>query len=219
MLPGYKSSVQPVVSAAYDDASRLTKIVDFLTHNSRFTNDIRLLIMTANGPLHERALHRITVTALSNVVPLLINIRVLNLDNVSILDSRIMLQLFLCPVLHTVRLGNLDFSSLSVSRTVVNPSIKCLGIHRCRKAEKLFKFMPSIRAFDGEVDEASARMARWGSLSEISFRSNSPKWGELARIFVVYLFFFVIIAGELSDIRRAGESLDAMYHHPLSQKL
>ncbi|GJJ13188.1 hypothetical protein Clacol_007439 [Clathrus columnatus] len=184
-LPGYRSTTQSTVSAARADVSRLATVVNFLTTRPSFVMHIRLLIMVAKGPLYEQTAHRSSVAALSTVVPLFTNLRVLCLDNVSIIGNQLMLRLLLCPDLHTVRLSNIDFSSLPTGRSVVvNPSIKCLGIFRCKKSEKLFKLMPSVRSFDGELDEAAARMSRWTSLTEMSFRSDVPVWDRLAQIFM-----------------------------------
>lgn len=190
ILPGYRSSTPSAVSVAHDDVSKLTEIVRFLSSSSHFIKNIRLLIILANGPLYEQAMRQNTVPTFSSLIPSFTNVRILNLENVSILGPEVMLQLFLPPSLHTVRLGNIDFSSFSSLGRPANPSIKSLAIHHCQQPAELFKIMPSVRAFDGEIDEASVRTTRWPSLNEISFRSDIPMWDDLARIFLVlYLLF------------------------------
>lgn len=184
VFPGYRSSNPSAISVAHEDVSKVAEITRFLLRSSHFIKDIRLLIILTNGPRYEQAMYQDTVPAFLRLIPSFTNVRVLNLENVSILGSDVMLQLFLRPSLHTVRLGNIDFSRFSSLGRPVNPNIKSLAIHRCRRPAELFRVMPSVQAFDGEIDEASLRTIRWPSLNEVSFRSDIPVWDDIARTFL-----------------------------------
>jgi len=101
------------------------------------------------------------------------------------IPSKFIVEMMLSPSLRAVRLGGIDCSMISVDRTMANHSIKQLGIHRCKKAERLYSLMPSLRAFDGEMNDASAAMPVWDSLQEVSFQVDNPEWGRVGRTFMV----------------------------------
>ncbi|KAF8586302.1 hypothetical protein K439DRAFT_1659806 [Ramaria rubella] len=184
VLPGYMTSSPSTTTFMAAYLSRLSQITSFLAGNAEFRECVRFLSITTSGPNIPEAVARTTTFHLSSVTPHLINLRVLSLYGVSILPTRLTISLFLLPSLHTVRLGEIDFSSLSVEGNLMNTNIKQLGVYRCRQPQRLYAMMPSLRAFDGEVEgDTFAAITSWRSLEEVSFQVDLPGWDRAARNF------------------------------------
>ncbi|KAF8505239.1 hypothetical protein BU17DRAFT_101098 [Hysterangium stoloniferum] len=186
VLPGYRTSSPATVSVANTHASRLSDITQFMAAHKTIMEWVRLITLSSHGSLYDVSFTRGVVADLSTFPPLLTNLRVLSLQGVSTLPCQFIVNFFLSPSLRAVRLVGIDCSSFSVDQSTVNTSIKQLGIHRCKSAERLYSIMPSLEAFDGEMDAAIAVLPLWNSLREASFQVDDPVWDQVARSFVTW---------------------------------
>jgi hypothetical protein len=69
---------------------------------------------------------------------------------------------------------------------MVNRNIQKLGIHNCKKPERLYPLMPSVKAFDNALDDNSAVVPLWNNLQEVSFQVDLPAWDRVVNQFAAW---------------------------------
>ncbi|KIJ54250.1 hypothetical protein M422DRAFT_64345 [Sphaerobolus stellatus SS14] len=186
VLPAFRNENTTTISQSRARLTKISALMSYIVQDREVHESVRLLSIVSNGTSYQEDTARRVALGLSSLITRLTNLRVLGLHDAAMLPSTVLADILLSPSLRAVRLQGIDFTNVSADRRLSNPNVKQLGIHRCRRAERLHSLMPSLRVFDGQMDDTSAAMPAWPSLEEASFQVDHPGWDHAARTFTAW---------------------------------